>query len=126
MLHHQFDADKGVLILSPDGPLAASDFVTISREIDPHIAMQGSLKGILLHAKKFPGWENLESAIAHMRFVESHHQKIQRLAVVSDNRWLTELPKIATHIVHPKVEHFSEAQYDKAMHWLESATSTET
>ncbi len=124
MLNHELKAEQGILVLSPDGPLSADDFATIAREVDPIIAQRGKLAGLLIHAKAFPGWVNLEAALAHMRFIESHHQKIQRLAVVSDNRWLTELPRIASHLVHPEVRHFPEAKYDAAVDWLEP-TSTE-
>lgn len=118
MLNHELDTEQGILVLSPEAPLSSQDFATITEEIDPYIAKHGKLRGVLIRAHAFPGWSNLDAAISHMRFIESHHQNIERLAVVSDNRWLTELPKFASHLVHPKVEHFSEAKYDAAIQWL--------
>ena len=121
MLNHQLISSQGILVLEPTSPLEAADFEDLAREIDPFIAKHRHLSGVLVHAKAFPGWANLQAALAHMRFIESHHQKIQRLAVVTDNILLTELPKFAAHLLHPEVKHFSEAAYENALQWLGSA-----
>ncbi len=121
MLKHQLLSSEGILILEPSDPLEAGDFAAVAQQVDPYIEKHGSLRGLLLHAKAFPGWVNFEAAMAHMRFVESHHQKVQRLAVVSDNPLLTEMPKIIGHLVHPEVKHFPESGYEDALKWLEEA-----
>ena len=41
--------DKGVLIISPEGPLAASDFERLAAEIDPCIEQNGRLHGLMVH-----------------------------------------------------------------------------
>jgi hypothetical protein len=120
MLNHTLLAPEGILILEPTSPLEAADFAALGREIDPYIAEHGSLTGVMVHAKAFPGWVNLQAALAHMRFIESHLQKIQRLAVVSNSVLLAELPKLAAHLVHLDVKHFSEAAYEDALQWLRS------
>jgi hypothetical protein len=73
---------------------------------------------LMIHAKVFPGWENLEAFLAHIRFIEGHLQKVQKLAIVSDNHILTEVPKIAAHLVHAEVKHFPESEYEAALQWL--------
>jgi hypothetical protein len=124
MLNHKLLSPEGILVLEPKAPLEAADFQGLAQEIDPYIAEHGTLPGVMIHAKAFPGWVNLEAALAHMRFIESHHQKIHRLAVVSDSRLLTELPKIIGHLVHAEVKHFAESAYEDALQWLrEAATS---
>jgi hypothetical protein len=57
-----------------------------------------------------------------MQFIKSHHQKIVRLAMVTDSKLLGELPKIAAHLVHVQVKHFSESQHDDALRWLKEGT----
>ena len=109
---------EGILILEPDAPLEAADFEALIREIDPYIAEHGKLSGLMVHAKAFPGWANLEAFLAHMQFIKSHHQKIVRLAMVTDSKLLGELPKIAAHLVHVQVKHFSESQHEDALRWL--------
>ena len=118
MLKHKFLADDGILVIEPDAPLEASDFETLAREVDGHIAQHGDLKGLVIRADAFPGWANLEAALAHFRFIQSHHRHVAKLAVVSDNRLLTEAPKLISHLVHPEVRHFPEAEYEAAVRWL--------
>jgi hypothetical protein len=117
-LKHQLLSPEGILILEPDAPLEAADFEGLVREIDPYIAKHGKLSGLLIHAKAFPGWANPEAFLAHMQFIKSHHQKIVRLAMVTDSKLLGELPKIAAHLVHVQVKHFSGSQYEVALRWL--------
>ncbi|PQO43475.1 STAS/SEC14 domain-containing protein [Blastopirellula marina] len=121
MLDHQLLLPAGVLILEPKVPLEAEDFAGLAGEVDPYVAEHGELHGLMIHADAFPGWENLEAAVAHIQFIESHHAKIQRLAVVSDNPLLVELPKIAGPLLHPEVKHFPESKYEEALDWLKGA-----
>ena len=122
MLKHQLLLPDGILILEPDAPLEAADFHGLVREIDPYIAEHGKLSGLMIHAKAFPGWANLKAFLAHMQFIESHYQKIVRLATVTDSKLLGELPKIAAHFVHVQVKHFSELQQADALRWLKAGT----
>ncbi len=124
MLNHKLLSPEGILIIEPANPLTVADFEGLAHEIDPYIAEHGKLPGLMLHAEAFPGWVNLDAALAHVRFIESHHQNIQRLAVVSDSSLLTEIPKIIAHLVHPEVKHFPESAYEDALRWLREATTS--
>ena len=126
MLKHQLLLPDGILILEPDAPLEVTDFDALAREIDPYIAEHGKLSGLMIHAKAFPGWANVDAFLAHMEFVESLHQKIVRLAMVTDSKLLGELPKIAGHLVHVQVKHFSESQHEDALRWLKERTPAST
>jgi hypothetical protein len=119
MLKHTLLSPEGILILEPSTPLEAADFEDLAREIDPYIAEHGTL----VYAKAFPGWSNLEAAIAHLRLIESYHQQIKRLAAVNDSGLLAELPKFVAHLLHPEVKHFSESEYEDALSWLREAAS---
>ena len=123
MLKHKLLSPEGILILEPSSPLEAADFEAVAHEIDPYLAEHDTLAGVMVFAKAFPGWLNLEAAIAHLQLIESYHQKIKKLAVVSDNGLLAELPKIVAHLVHPDVKHFSESAYEDALRWLREAVS---
>ena len=118
MLSHKLLLPEGILVLEPDAPLQAADFEGLAHEIDPYIAEHGKLTGLMIHARAFPGWANLDAFLAHMRFIESHHQKIHRLAVVTNSSLLTEVPKIAAHLVRAEVKQFPESAYEDALRWL--------
>ena len=117
-LNHKLLLPEGILILEPESSLEAADFVVVGHAIDPYIAEHGKLPGLMIHAKAFPGWTNLEAFLAHIRFIEGHLQKVQKLAIVSDNHILTEVPKIAAHLVRAEVKHFPESEYEAALQWL--------
>ncbi len=120
MLKHTLLACEGILILEPSDALEAADFEAVVHDIDPYLTEHDSLAGVIIVAKAFPGWLNLEAAISHLRLIENYHQKIKRLAIVSDNGLLTALPKFAAHLVHPDAKHFSESEYEDALSWLRS------
>ena len=118
MLNHRLLSPEGILILEPESPLDAADFVALGHQIDPYIAKHGKLPGLMIHAKAFPGWSNLDAFLAHVRFIEGHLQKVQKLAIVSDNPILTEVPKIVAHLVRAEVRHFPESKSEAALRWL--------
>ena len=51
---------------------------------------------------------------------KSHYRKIGRMALVTDSKLLEELPRIAGHLVHGEVKHFSESEYEAALSWLKA------
>ncbi len=123
MLNHKLLRPDGILVLEPDTPFESADFEVLAHEIDPYIAEHGKLSGVMIHAKKFPGWVNLEAFFAHMQFIQRYHRKVTRLAVVSDSGLLTELPRIADHLVHAEVKPFPKSEQEAALRWLrETAT----
>lgn len=125
MLEHNLLSSDGILILEPSGPLETADFEAVIGDIEPYLAKHQSLDGVMIFAKAFPGWLNLEAAIGHLQLIERFHQNIKRLAIVSDNGLLAALPTFAAHLVHPDVKHFSEAEYERALSWLKASKSAE-
>jgi hypothetical protein len=112
--------DKGVLVLRPMGPLTAVDFGRIAQAVDPYIVDKGRLTGVLIDAPAFPGWESFGALIEHMKFVRSHHQKIERIAVVTDSEILKLAPRIAEHFARPAFKVFGSGERDGALAWLET------
>lgn len=125
MLKHTLLSGEGILILEPSEALEAADFEAVIHDMDPYLAEHDSLAGVMIFAKAFPGWLNLEAAISHLQLIENYHKKIKRLAIVSDNGLLSALPTFAAHFVHPDVKHFSESEYEDALSWLKAAKTYE-
>jgi len=120
MLQHELVRDRGILILKPDGALRAEDFTTLAAAVDPYIEQQGELKGLVIDAPSFPGWENFAALVSHLRFVRDHHRQVRRIAVVSDSPVLTTLPKIASHFVSAQVRAFPAHDRAAALSWIDS------
>jgi hypothetical protein len=118
MLKHELQSDKGVLIVRPEGPLAATDFSALATDTDAYIATHGALKGLMICAKAFPGWDNIDAAISHFKFVRDHHRLIAKVAVVTDSEVLSLLPVFASHFVKANVKHFKGDEEAKALAWI--------
>jgi hypothetical protein len=118
MLAHELRQRDGILILRPGAPLEARDFAALAKGVDPYIEQNGKLHGIMVDAAAFPGWKDFDALLAHFKFVRNHHQKIEKIAVVSDSSFLSFAPRVASHFVKAEVKHFTEAQKDEALRWL--------
>jgi hypothetical protein len=120
VIRHELRQEQGILIIKPEGPLRAEDFAALAGAVDPCIEQHGELKGLMIDAPSFPGWENFAALISHLRFVRDHHRRIVRIAVVSDSALLAVAPKIANHFVSADVRTFGAAERAAALAWIEA------
>ena len=120
MIHFELLRNRGIVIVTPQGPLEKTDFELVGQEVDPFIAAKGKLTGLMIYAKSFPGWKNFEALISHLKFVGDHHQHIGRVAAVTDSEFLTIMPSIVSHFVRAEVKHFGFDEKERALAWLET------
>jgi SpoIIAA-like len=120
MIKSELLKDKGVLIVSPAGPLARSDFEHLAKEIDPYIEKNGRLHGLMVYAESFPGWADFAALLSHLKFVKDRQSKIEKVAAVSDSGFLKIMASIAGHFVKAEVKHFDYDDKHKALEWLVS------
>ena len=118
MVHHELRRQEGILVVRPLGPLEAKDFAAMSQDADAYIESQGSLKGLMIVAEKFPGWEDVQGFVAHVKFVRDHHKKIKRIAFLSDSKFLEYVPQLADHFVRAEIKHFGTGDETSALEWL--------
>ncbi len=118
MLNHELRQDDEILVVHPEGPLKAADFTTLAGHVDAYLERHGTLRGVLIRAKSFPGWKDFGALLAHLKFVKEHHQRIEKIAVVADGAFANIMPSIASHFVHAQVQHFDLAREDAAWDWL--------
>jgi hypothetical protein len=107
MIQFELLRDRGVLIVSPDGPLEEADFERLAKEVDPFIASKGNLAGLMIYTKSFPGWESFGALLSHLKFVADHHQKIKRIAAVTNSGFLKIMPRIADRFIQAEVKRFN-------------------
>ena len=117
-LSFELNQDQGVLILQPKGELEAGDFERVSAEVDPHIEQAGELKGLMIVAEHFPGWDDLSALTSHLRFARDHHDKIRRLAIVTNDRLVSALPRIASRFIGAEARAFPMTERDGALLWV--------
>jgi len=120
MIEAQLFRDDGVVQVCPSGALSAVDFEQLAALVDPFIEANGELKGLMIVAERFPGWDSFAGLVGHIRFVRDHHRRVRRIAVVSDAAVLSVLPQLAQHFVRADVRHFAFAEREAAMAWLRS------
>jgi hypothetical protein len=121
MLEYSILRPEGILLLKPDASLSKEDFAGLSASVDSYLADHASLHGVLIHAKAFPGWENFAGFIAHIRFIRSHQQKIERVALVTDSDVASVGEAIAKHFTAAEIKRFPFSDYEKALDWLKTS-----
>lgn len=123
MINAQLLREEGLLIVSPVHKLEATDFDRLRLLVDPYIEAHGEIKGLLIDAESFPGWEDFSGLLEHLRFVRDYQQRIRQVAAVTDNGFLAILPKVADYFAAAKVRHFDYQDRDRALIWLRTGRS---
>jgi len=114
-------SDKGVIVVEVTQALRARDFDELAATADTWIEAHGHLQGLVIHARRFPGWENLGGLIRHVRFVRDHHRKIKRIALSADGELATLAPRLGEHFVQAEVKSFAYDALDAAIAWAAGA-----
>jgi stage II sporulation SpoAA-like protein len=114
---HRLLADRGVIVVEVTQALRARDFDELAVTADTWIEAHGRLQGLVIHARRFPGWENLGGLIRHVRFVRDHHRKIARIAIAADGELATLAPRLGEHFVQAEVKSFPFDAVESAIAW---------
>jgi hypothetical protein len=118
---HRLLPESGVLVVEVRQALRAQDFDALAATADTWIEAHGGLQGIVIHAREFPGWENLGGLIRHVRFVRDHQRRVRRVALASDSRLADLAPRLAEHFVQAEVRRFGYDALDAAVAWAGGA-----
>ena len=118
MLAYELLRNEGILILTPHGPLEREDFERVSEAIDEYIVENGALCGLMIYVESFPGWDDFDALMSHVRFIRDNSADFDRVAAVSDSKVLAIMPKIMERFVSAEVRHFDHDERDSAMVWL--------
>lgn len=117
-LSYCLDGPNSLVTVEVRNSLSSEDFAALSCAIDLYYAEHGKLNGIIINAKKFPYWKNLESFKAHIAFVKSHHYKINKVAITMNGLLPKILPKLAKKFIQPEVRNFGYDHIDEAKKWI--------
>ncbi|MDQ2707220.1 MAG: STAS/SEC14 domain-containing protein [Actinomycetota bacterium] len=114
---HRLVAESGVIEVEVTRPLRVQDFDALALTADTWLDAHETLRGIVIHAREFPGWENVAGLVRHIRFVRDHHRKVRRVALVADSKLATLAPHLVEHFVRAEVKNFGYDELDEALAW---------
>ena len=126
MLEHELQRAEGLLVIRPRGPLQADDFISLAAVIDPYVEQHGNLRGLMIEASSFPGWDSFAAFVSHVRFVRDHHRVVRKIAAVSDSPILSIAPQLAKHFVNAEIRHFKTNERPTALAWLRESPAPTT
>jgi len=122
MLNVRLDEPTGIVAVTPEGTLKKSDFNAAAALIDPYIEQQGTLNGLFIETRTFPGWDSFGSLMSHLRFVKDHHRQVKRVAVATDSPIGNFAEHVANHFVAAEIKTFDYDERDQARLWLTGET----
>jgi len=117
----KLDDDAGILVLEPGGDKALSedDFEAVGKTVSNYLEDHAQLRGILIHSRQFPGWQSVGALFAHLKFVNSVHNKISKIALVTNSPMGTFADRVLDPLMLAKVRKFDYDERDEAMSWLQ-------
>lgn len=118
MIDYHLDPATAVLTLRPESALQKSDFVELSKVVDPQIEEHGDLNGLIIEAPHFPGWDSFGALITHMRFIRDHHKHVKKIAIVTDAHMADVAERLAAHFVAADIRHFPSGDITEARSWI--------
>ena len=119
-LTHRVVAGTRVLLVEPQGPLRVEDFVRLRSAARAMLKGRGRLDGVVVHVRKFPGWEDLDAFLEHVRFVRDHHRKVGRIALATNSRFARWVPRLARRLLDAEVRAFRYGGVGAAIAWAGS------
>ncbi len=118
MLDYAILQPEGILVLKPHAPLGKEDFIRLGAVVDAYLADHATLHGVMVQSPGFPGWEDFGGLMAHIQFVRGHHQKVERVAIVTDSLFANIAESLGAHFTSAEIKQFPFAEEGKALDWL--------
>lgn len=83
---HCLVPESEIIVVEVKERLRAQDFDALALTADTWLETHHELRGLVIHTREFPGWENIASLLRHVRFVHDHHHKVHRVALAADSK----------------------------------------
>jgi len=124
-LTHRLLADSGVIVVEIEKALRVQDFEALAMTADAWIESSGDLKGLVIHAREFPGWQNLDALFRHVRFVRDHHRRIRRIALSVDSALASLASSLGEPFIEAEVKRFDYESLDAAVAWASGRSASQ-
>jgi hypothetical protein len=108
-----------VLGFKMSGKLHDADYKTFVPLVDAAIAKDGKVR-ILAQFHDFHGWD-AHALWDDIKFSTTHCTKIERIALVGEEKWEEWMAKVCKPFTMAKIKYFDVSQIDAAKAWLAEA-----
>lgn len=117
----KFYYDDTIFYVKVLGKIEQGDFEeNIRVPADHTIAEYGKIRGILIDANDFEGWEDFPALMEHIGFVKDINHDVDKVAIIGDGTWQKILPQIAGLFVKPVLKRFEPGHGQEAEDWIKS------
>lgn len=117
-LDFKLDTITNNLKLHIHGPLTSMNFSALREIVDNFISEKGRLNSLVIDFKQFPGWQDVGSFVDHLTFIKNHHDKIDKVAIISKSTLPALVIPFANHFVNAKLKEFSFEEEDELNEWI--------
>ena len=107
----------GIIKVAVVGKLQAQDIEEVTPQIDRLMEQFGHLN-ILVDARQFDGWANVEAFKYHINFIKSHYYSVGHVAVVMGHFWQKLVLAVVKMALKKDIKTFKAAEIGQAMEWI--------
>jgi len=118
MLSYNIEEEGGIVLIELSGPITQTALEALTRDVDGYLKRKETIRGLIIHTRSFPRWQDLGAFLTDMRFVLAHKQKIRRVASVTDSPLLMLVHGIARHVFSPEIRLFPYGDLEAARKWI--------
>jgi len=117
----KFHIDETVLYIKVLGKIEKGDFDdNLKKSVDHLISEYGKIRGILIDASDFEGWEDFPALMEHIGFIQELNEDVYRVAIIGNQTWQKLLPTIAGLFVEPVIKRFEPGHGKEAEDWIKT------
>ena len=120
MLRYTIDEEHGIVTVTPEGDIVATDYRELTDAIDRYNAAHPALSKVMILTEHFPHWDTFASFFQHLKFIREQRSTVRKVAAVTDAGFLSIMPQFVDHFVKAEIRHFAYGDRQLAEEWLQS------
>ena len=108
---------EGVIRVSPIGKLQPQDIDEVMPQINQLNNQMGQIN-VLVDARKFNGWQNVETFKYHINVIKSHYYNVGNVAILIGSFWQTLILSVVKMAMKQDLKTFKAKQAEEALAWV--------